>query len=343
MKNLFLPLATMLIAALISSGCTVSGEKTSTSQPTKIIFETDMGNDVDDALALDMLYKYQEAGLIDLLLVSSNKTDSCAVEFIKLMNDFYNHSNIPVATMPFDSLPPLDNHPTYVEKTMRSGKFKAIEGVPTYNSVNKYREILASQPDSSVVIVSVGFSTNLKWLLQSQPDSYSQLSGKDLVAQKVKFLSVMAGSFNGSNRGEFNVIIDIPSAQYVFENWPTDAIVSPWETGAQVFFKAEDLAKITYAEPHPMKVGYEAYLPMPYDRECWDETSVIAAIEGVDKWFSCSSRGDITVNDKGVTTFSPNQDGLYRIITVDSIQAKNVADYITSLVLQTPQAWQSTD
>ena len=84
MKNLFLPLATMLIAALISSGCTVSGEKTSTSQPTKIIFETDMGNDVDDALALDMLYKYQEAGLIDLLLVSSNKTDSCAVEFIKI-------------------------------------------------------------------------------------------------------------------------------------------------------------------------------------------------------------------------------------------------------------------
>ena len=36
------------------------------AKPIKIIFDTDMGNDVDDVIALDMLYKYQDEGRIDL-------------------------------------------------------------------------------------------------------------------------------------------------------------------------------------------------------------------------------------------------------------------------------------
>ena len=39
------------------------------------------------------------------------------------------------------------------------------------------RKTLAAQPDHSVVIAQVGFSTNLARLLDSPPDEYSPLTG----------------------------------------------------------------------------------------------------------------------------------------------------------------------
>src|SRR5690606_1959791 len=99
-----------------------------------------------------------------------------------------------------------------------------------------YRKTLANQKDSSVVIVSVGFMTNLARLLRSGPDRYSPLSGVELVAKKVKYLSIMAGSFGEKKRAEFNVVHDVPSAQYVMENWPSVLVLSPFEVGARVIY-----------------------------------------------------------------------------------------------------------
>ena len=56
-KILLLMLATIAMVA----ACTMTA---SAAKPVKIIFDTDMGNDVDDVVALDMLYKYVDEGTI---------------------------------------------------------------------------------------------------------------------------------------------------------------------------------------------------------------------------------------------------------------------------------------
>ena len=43
--------------------------------PQAIIFETDMGNDIDDAMALDLLFKNMDQGNIKLLGVSVHKNN----------------------------------------------------------------------------------------------------------------------------------------------------------------------------------------------------------------------------------------------------------------------------
>lgn len=68
------------------------------SEPLKIIFETDMGNDVDDALALDMLYKYIYMNKIDLLGVMLNKEGEYPVHLIDIMNKWYGHK-IPIGVV----------------------------------------------------------------------------------------------------------------------------------------------------------------------------------------------------------------------------------------------------
>ena len=62
----------------------------------KIIFETDLGNDIDDALALDMLYKYQDAGDIELLGIMLNKEGAHPPEFTDIMNSWYGYPDIPI-------------------------------------------------------------------------------------------------------------------------------------------------------------------------------------------------------------------------------------------------------
>ena len=69
------------------------------------------------------------------------------------------------------------------------------------------------RPDKSVTVITVGFLTNLKKLLQSKADMFSPLSGEQLVKQKVKQLVSMAGKFPSGS--EFNVNRDFAASKYV--------------------------------------------------------------------------------------------------------------------------------
>ena len=61
-----------------------------------IIYETDMGNDVDDALAIDMLYKYVRQGQIRLMAVMLNKEGEFPPQYIDLLNTWYGQRRIPI-------------------------------------------------------------------------------------------------------------------------------------------------------------------------------------------------------------------------------------------------------
>ena len=50
-------------------------------EPQAVIFETDMGNDIDDAMALDLLFKNMDQGNINLLAVSDIKNSLIVLGF----------------------------------------------------------------------------------------------------------------------------------------------------------------------------------------------------------------------------------------------------------------------
>lgn len=58
-----------------------------------------------------------------------------------------------------------------------------------------YREVLSAAEDSSITIVSLGYFDNLEVLLNSEADTYSELSGMDLITRKVTELVVMGGEY----------------------------------------------------------------------------------------------------------------------------------------------------
>ena len=325
MKKLFCLAAVFCLVACAPKG------------PVQLIFETDMGNDVDDVVALAMINTYVQHGDVNLLMVGVNKDRPTAPDYIQVFNDFYGRGDVPIG-MVHDGV--RESEEDFCWKSLRMTN---EDGSPVYrvtpktyqDAVSLYRKVLSKAKNRSVVIASVGFSTNIARLLESGPDGNSSLSGADLVKKKVARLVVMAGSFPESKRTEYNVVKDVPAAQKVFSDWPTDIWVSPWELGAVVKFPATSVENdFAWAGGHhPLVDGYISYLPMPYDREMWDPTAVLCAVEGPGA-FTVNGPYAITIDDKGHMFHEDNPKGGRYILSVNDAQAKAVLDRIVSLATE---------
>lgn len=285
-------------------------------QPVPVIFETDMGNDVDDALALAMLYRYKKQGLIDLKLISVNKKSLASVQYIDVLNHHYGYPFIPIAMAPLgkDGEPEQKNFANKVFSLHKDGVVAFRSAIERHDqiesSVTAYRRILANSADSTVVVISVGFATNLAALLKSDPDTLSPLSGHDLVLRKVRFLSIMAGNFATPPVTEFNVVTDVPASRIVFEQWPTRVYISPFEVGSSLRFPASHVERNFGDDKlNPVAEAYKVYIPMPYHRQTWDLTSVLFAVEPGNNYFRLGNAGKLSVDDNGITRFSPTPRG----------------------------------
>ena len=99
------------------------------------------------------------------------------------------------------------------------------------------RKVLAARPDGSVVIVQVGFATNLAWLLDSPSDDVSPLTGKELAAKKVRLVSAMFGAYKSGGvnpHREYNVVEDLTAAKKFTADGPTPIVFSGFEVGQAI-------------------------------------------------------------------------------------------------------------
>lgn len=330
-----------LVVPVLLAGC--SAEKHQDDR-LRVIFETDIGNDIDDALALDMLYKYMDQGCIDLLAVMLNKCAPAPGEYMDIMGTWYGYPDVPVGIVRDGTDDPWGQ---YAQKVV---DLKNEDGTPMFARSRKsyddlpdahllYRQILAKQPDASVVIASVGFSTNLARLLDTPADEFSPLTGRELVAKKVKLLVPMAGHMTDMNHHEYNVAKDIPAAQKVFAQWPTPMAVSPFEVGLAIEYPGASMADdFGWAPQHPMVESYRAWGNgnILYDRPTWDLTAVLYAVEG-DSWFTMSEPGRIEITSEGSSVFTPCPDGNVRYMKVDEAQSAAILARFKEVITSQPK------
>lgn len=335
-KFLILSLAMLLIATTNNFA----------AEPVKLIFDTDIGNDVDDTLALGMIHSLQSRGLCELLAVTITKDHADAAPYVDAINTFYGRPDIPIGVVQGGKTPEKSKYLplAHVEdggKLRYPHDRKAGQEIPS--AVFLLRKLLNEQPDQSVVIVQVGFSTNLARLLESKADVYSDLDGPDLVQKKVKLLSVMAGAFrpiDGNPRYcEYNVVIDKSSAKQLAQQWPTDIIFSGFEIGIAAPYPAESILQdYGYVNHHPLAESYVLYEPPPHNRPTWDLTSVLYAVLPDRGYFELSSPGNVTVEDDGFTTFRESAAGRHRYLILPDNQVERVKEALVQLSSQPPQS-----
>ena len=274
----------------------------------KIIFDTDFGGDADDLGALAMLNHWDNNDECDLLAVMCWNVEKYAVSAIDAVNRYYGNDDIKIGVRKDPSTIVDWNHSKVIADQFPH-KLNS-ESVP--ESTQLYRKILASAQDGEIIIVTVGPLSNIKRLLDSNPDEISDLNGIELIRKKVKEFVIMGGQFpSGENEWNFNG--DMPGiTAYVIPMIPVPITFSGYEVGlniktGEIF---NDLNKDT-----PLYVGFkhfseyspwlkDQYQGKIYDNSTYDQTAVLYAVKGgVGTYWDKVKNGYCVPDHKGGNTW----------------------------------------
>jgi len=303
------------------------------TKPFAVIFDSDMGPDYDDVGAITLLHAFADSGYINILAtVASTKYEGVAAVF-NVLNTYFKRSGLLIG-VPKSKALELKDSQHWTDTLLLKYPHKIKRNDEVLSAVEVYRRSLASQPDRSVTIITVGFLTNLADLLQSPPDKYSKLTGKELVVKKVKQLVCMAGSFPAGN--EFNVRMDAASSKIVFENWETPILFSGVEIGMKIK-TGLPLVNDQSIKNSPVKDVFRICIPLsPQDsagRMSWDETAVLIAVKGYKPWWDIQT-GKIKIAGDGSNTWE-NGASLHSYL-IESQSPILIRDRINKLIMHQP-------
>jgi hypothetical protein len=287
-------LSTALALAFLGvSACGQAASQVAIS-PKNIIFDTDMGDDCDDVGALFILHGAVERGEARLLAAMACISADTIAPALDAINTWFGRQEIPVGTL---RDPGFLAGPHYTAEIARRYPLKYPSGKDYPDAVSLYRQVLARQPDGSVVVVAIGPLRNLAKLLRSRPAEASPLDGPALVAKKVKRLDVMAGTyppFANKKEAEWNFKQDPAAAALVCATWPTPVLFNGEGgstcSGRRVTFEMPEHNPLTMAYRHYPGVGFAG------DRLSWDPISSLVAVRGAAPWYRVVS-GGVNVTD----------------------------------------------
>lgn len=279
-----------------------------------IVFDGDLGNTIDDALALAMLFGFQGKSESRVLSVSTTKSSLNAAIFGDVLVRFYTGEPgafagaIPIGL----SLSGKMAEPNaMLDAVTGNVKFprSIVKMNDTADPMALIRNALSAQFDQNAIVVLTGPATNLAGVL-ALPGTLP------LIAQKVRTLVVAAEAVMKS---------DIPGARRVFAEWPSPIVVVGSEIGEAVPFPAASIDKdFAWSEAHPLVAAYRAYRPMPYDAPAVAMAAALYAVRPQENYFKLSEPGTVTVADDGSIRLTAAPNGKHRTLIFDPAQKERI-------------------
>ena len=288
--------------------CTYAQEKKTNEIPTKqvpekarVIFDTDMGSDCDDAGALALLHQYADAGKVEILgcIYSSGKIEY-GVGVIDAINHYYGRPDLPIGAA-YDTLvgDPVDKMgAAKLAKDTASFHHNLITNTDAIEQAKLSRQILADQADNSIIYITIGHTKGLYDLLTSSPDTISPLSGEALVARKIKSWvalgALKANNPEGQLRKDWNFFSNgtAPYTEYLIENFPAPVY---FVNGGHEVMTGKTLKNAP--EGNIVRRAYTDWLQwyggktLTDQRPSWDLATVYFAVEGLGDYFRMENNG----------------------------------------------------
>jgi inosine-uridine nucleoside N-ribohydrolase len=250
------------------------GRLVETPPPARIFFDTDMDSDCDDAGALALLHALADRGEAEILAVAASSLYRWSVPCIEVINRYYGRPDLPLGAPKRDA---VDSHAgsKYARAIAESTATRWKTNADAPDATEVYRQTLASQPDGSAIIVSVGDVTNIRNLLRSGPDTHSPLAGPDLVRCKVIRWVCMGGRYPShlDPRVFGNFKTDPAATVAAARDWPIEVVFSG--LGDNILTGL----RLNQTPPeNPVRRAYELYLAKQPARPSWDPIAVLYAV-----------------------------------------------------------------
>lgn len=294
----------------------------------RVILDTDISSDVDDAGAVAVLHALANQGHVQILAMMASSGDPWSGPCLDALNTSFGRPEIPIGVIKNNAVTHVSKYTKYLAEHYPNTNSKSLEKP---SALDVYRKVLASQPSSSVTVVSVGYLSNLSRLLESGPDQYSPLDGKNLVTEKVKRLICMGGEFPQGR--EWNIYQDAEAAANVVSHWPTPIIFCGFEIGDKIM-TGQILQ--TAAEGHPLREAYRLYNNLK-NRQSWDQATILLAgnlldATTPDKYLDISDPGKVHIDQNGNNTWEATLNGKHHFIIPNS-KTKELAHIIDEMML----------
>lgn len=252
--------------------------------PFGILFDCDMGESVDTALALAMLYGLQGKGEARVISISISKPNLKAAAFCDTVARFYLGEPGPFTPIP--SIGMAESGPAPGDTPMLSAvaaKFpsKIQKLTDTADPVALIRNALSAQFEQNAAVVVAGPATNLARVMD--------LPGvKELIRQKVKLLVI----------AEPRLDRDRAAAQRVKAEWPTPILTASADLGAALPFPGASIEKdFAWSPAHPVAEAYRACGTMPYDAPACAMAAALHAAKSQESYFQVE-QGKLVLQQK---------------------------------------------
>ncbi|MCC5938240.1 MAG: nucleoside hydrolase [Lunatimonas sp.] len=319
--------------------------------PVKIILDTDMGSDCDDAGAFAVLHRYADLGMAEIIgcIFSSGKVPFGA-GIVEAINTYYGRPDIPIgAYHGTDVGDPVDK--MTAEKLARDTaafKNRIIYNTDAEEQTRLNRRLLAVQEDHSITYVTIGHTKGLYDLLVSEPDDVSPLTGYELVSRKIDRWIAMGG-VNANNEvreyfPDWNLFRNGTAAYsaYLIANFPRPAFFS--DGGSQVM-----TGKSLLQTPggNIVRTVYRDWLwnmfghTLTDQRPSWDLIAVYFAVEGMGEFLKDTGTGRMEIAmDKGVRWMPDDSVNDRTLIQQVEHTDERFAAYLNNLLGATPKHYQ---
>ena len=194
-----------------------------------IVYDTDIGNDIDDAFTLAFLLQSPE---FDVRAVTTSRFESETRARLawKLMR-LYGRTSIPIASGADDAL----LHPQYRPPAPQFGALTDADGLPP-GAAHKGVALLVDtllRAERKLTVVTVGPLSNVALALKTDPR----------VRDRIERVVLMGGAVD-MGQAETNIVNDIGAAAIVFAA-DLPVIVAPLDVTRDLHLTGADLAKIT--------------------------------------------------------------------------------------------------
>nr|MBA3685173.1 nucleoside hydrolase [Planctomycetota bacterium] len=299
-----------------------------------VLFDTDLGDDVDDAGTFAVMHALADRGEIAILGVGIVNGNVHAVPCADALNTFYGRPDLPLGTIKVGA--PI-NHNTFRMGDLAAQYPHDLTQAAAPDVVPMYRRILAAQSDRSVTLVVVGQATNIANLLKSQPDTISPLNGVALMRQKIKIYSSGGNGRATLPYGDagWNYQNDRQAAWYELEHLPSE--FPTVEAGGSGLRMVIGSCYLQAPPDHMVRKAYEYYFGgVAKDRPTWDQMRMLyGARPGGRGMWDRSADGNMTLDvATGILawTATPNRNRSYAYVN----DAATVQAQMTELMMHMP-------
>lgn len=301
----------------------------------KVLLDTDMDTDCDDAGALAMLHAFADRGEVEILATMVSSRYRWSAPTVDAINTYYGRPDLPIGVPKGDGAT-LKRQYRYPEQIAEAFPHDLPSNEEAPDAVDVYRQVLAAQPDTSVVLVTVGYLTNVRDLLASGPDAHSLLSGLELARRKVKRWVCMGGRYpHELDPGPWgNFKPDPDAAVWAARVWPGHVVFSG--LGTEVLTGA---ALAATPETNPVRRAYELYLgDLAKQRPSWDQTALLYAVRGAANLFEIEKQGYNHLFPDGTNVWRQAPDDPRHALLLQKATPEQLSDVIETLMVQPPRS-----